>query len=89
MTSIDGYIYTRRAFGKWEALTPRLSEIKVPALIYWGDDDTSMMEGSRILNEGIAGSELVIVKGSDHNPHEEKPDFFNEALLRFLDRIKW
>jgi len=88
-TSIDGYIYMSRAISKWEPLTERLPEIKVPTLIFWGDEDLPFEEPSRIMNEGIADSELVTVGGVGHNPHEEAPDVFNEALLRFLGRIKW
>jgi len=89
MTSVEGYMYGPKAILKWEAVTPRLSEVKMPALIFWGDEDIPFEEPSKILKEGIADSELVTVKGSGHNPHEEAPDVFNEALLKFLDRIKW
>ena len=89
MTSVDGYIYASGAIGKWEPVTSRLSEIKLPTLIYWGDEDTPFTEPTRILKEGIADSEIVTVKGVGHNPHEEAPDVFNETLLRFLDRVKW
>jgi len=89
MTSVDGYIYASRAIGTWEPVTSRLSEIKVPALIYWGDEDLAFTEATKILKEGIADSEVVTVEGVGHNPHEEAPDVFNEALLKFLDRVKW
>ena len=89
MTSVDGSIYGMSAIGKWEAVTPRLSEIKVPALIYWGEEDLGFTEAVQVLKEGIADSELVTFKGVGHNPHEEAPDAFNEALLKFMNRIKW
>jgi len=89
MTSVDGSIYGMSAIGKWEAVTPMLSEIKVPALIYWGEEDLGFTEAVQVLKKGIADSELVTFKGVGHNPHEEVPDAFNEALLKFLDRIKW
>ena len=88
-TSIDGYIYMSRAINKWEPLTERLSEIKVPTIIFWGDEDLPFEEPSRIMNEGISDSELVTIGGAGHNPHEEAPDIFNKALLKFLGRIKW
>jgi len=88
-TSVDGYIYMSRAIGKWEPLTSRLSEIRVPTLIFWGAEDLPFTEPSKVMKEGIAGSELVTVKGVGHNPHEEAPDVFNEALLKFLGRINW
>lgn len=89
MTSPNGYIYGQKAITEWEPVTPKLSEIKVPALICWGDEDTSFSEAVQILKKGIADSELVTFKGVGHNPHEESTDAFNEALLKFLDRVKW
>ena len=88
MTSVDGYIYVSKAMDKWQPVTSRLSEIKVPTLIYWGDEDLGFTEAVQILKRGIADSELVTVKGVGHSPHEEAPDVFTEALLKFLDRIK-
>ncbi len=89
ITSVNGYIYVPRAFGKWKPVTSRLSEIKVPTLIYRGDEDLPFTEAVQTLKKGVAHSELVTVKGAGHSPHEEAPDVFNKALLRFLDRIKW
>ena len=89
MTSVDGYIYAAKAMGKWQPVTSRLSEIKVPTLIYWGDEDLPFANAVLILEGGIADSELVTVKGVGHSPQEEAPDFFNEVLLKFLGRISW
>ncbi len=88
-TSVDGYCYVWRAIAKWEPVTSRLSEIKVPALVFWGDEDLPFTEAVKVLKNGIADSELVTVRGAGHNPHEEAPDVFNEALLKFLNRVKW
>ena len=56
---------------------------------YVRDEDTAFTEAVQTLKAGIAGSELITVKGVGHNPHEEAPGVFNEALLKFLDKIKW
>lgn len=89
MTSVDGYIYTARAINKWPPVTPRLAEIKVPTLIFWGEEDIGFTNPTQILKNGIANSELLTVKGAGHSPHEETPDVFNKTLLKFLDRVKW
>jgi len=89
MTSVNGYIYGQKAIVEWQPVTSRLSEIKVPALICWGDEDEAFSEAVQILNKEIADSELVTFKGVGHNPHEEATDAFNEALLKFLGRVKW
>ncbi|MFC2005379.1 alpha/beta fold hydrolase [Chloroflexota bacterium] len=89
MTSVDGYIYCSGAIGKWAPITARLSEIKVPALIFRGEEDLAFVEAVQVLKDRIADSELVTVQDVGHNPHEEAPDVFNEALLKFLGRINW
>lgn len=89
MTSVNGYIYGPRAIAKWQPVTTRLSEIRVPTLIFGGDEDTAFTEPVKILERGIAGSELVTVRGMGHNPHEEAPQIFNQTLLKFMERVKW
>ena len=88
-TSVDGYIYVSRSFGKWAPVTDRLGEIKVPTLIFLGDEDEPFIRPSQTMKNGIAGSKLVVVPGAGHNPHEEAPDLFNEKLLKFLYKINW
>jgi len=87
--SPDAFIYTWKSIERQKPLDHRLSEINVPTLIYMGEEDITMAEGIQVLKEGIANSELVTVKGAGHSPHYEAPDAFNEALLKFLDRINW
>lgn len=88
-TSVDGYIYVPRSFGKWQPVTQRLGEIKVQTIIFRGEEDLGFERASLILKESIKGAELVIVPGAYHNPHEESPAFFNETFLKFLSEIKW
>lgn len=88
-TSVDGYIFASRSFGKWKPVTDRLHEIKVPTLIFWGDEDAPFQRPSLTLKESIPRAELIIVPGVGHNPHEEDPDIFNEALIKFLSVIDW
>ena len=59
MASVAGYIYGPRAIAKWQPVIPRLSKIRVPTLIHWGDEDTPFAEPVKIMKKGIAGSELV------------------------------
>jgi pimeloyl-ACP methyl ester carboxylesterase len=87
-TSVDGYIYVARSFGKWEPVTRRLGEIDVPVLIFWGDEDAPFLKPSQILKDSIPNAELVTVPGVGHSPHEEAPDFFNENLMPFLSKIE-
>ena len=85
-TSVSGYVYMARSFGKWQPVTRRLNEINVSTLIFLGDEDAGFVRASRILNEGIKDSQLITVSGAGHSPHEETPSVFNENLAAFLKK---
>lgn len=87
-TSVNGYIYVPRSFGKWQSVTPRLGEINIPTIIFRGEEDLGFVKASNVLKESIKGAELVVVPGAYHNPHEESPGFFNEKFLNFLSGLK-
>lgn len=89
MTSVDAYTYIPKAWSNWKSLTPRLSEINVPTLIYLGEEDLPFANAAQILKREIAKSELVMVRGVGHSPQEESPRYFNDKLLAFLNGIKW
>ena len=89
MASAVGYIHSTRAVAKWHLLTSRLSEIRVPTLIFWGDEDTPFAKAVKILEKGISDSSLVTVPGVGHSPHQEAHEVFNESLLKFLEKVKW
>jgi pimeloyl-ACP methyl ester carboxylesterase len=86
-TSVAGYVYAARSFGKWQPVTRRLGEIQVPCLIFLGEEDTGFYKASDILNQGIRGSRLVKVPGAGHSPHEEAPALFYETLETFLKAV--
>lgn len=85
-TSVDGYIHVGHAIGNWEPVTNRLNEIEVPTLVIVGEEDNAFLQSSQVLEESVPNAELVKVEGATHNPHEEKPEAFNEVLMDFLDR---
>jgi pimeloyl-ACP methyl ester carboxylesterase len=87
MTSAAGYIHSLKAVAKWQPITTRLSEIKVPTLIYWGDEDTPFADAVKILEKGIVGSTLITVRGAAHSPHKEAAEIFNQSLLKFLENF--
>ncbi|MCG2750335.1 MAG: alpha/beta fold hydrolase [Desulfobacteraceae bacterium] len=87
-TAVDAYIYVPRSFGKWQSVTGRLGEIKVPTLIFRGENDVGFVRPSDILKSSIPSSSLVVIPGAYHNPHEESPALFNEHFTGFLAGIK-
>ncbi len=63
----------------------RIPEIKAPTLIIVGEEDILIpLKYSKILNEKIEGSRLVIMKDCGHVPTLEKPEEFNKIVLEFL-----
>ncbi len=69
-------------------ITPRLGEIKVPALVIHGDADAAIaLDLARTLAVGIEGAELVVVPGAGHAANLTHPDTVNPAIERFLDGL--
>jgi 3-oxoadipate enol-lactonase len=63
----------------------RIREIKAPTLIIVGEKDILIpLKYSKILNEKIEGSRLVVMKDCGHVPPLEKPEKFNKIVLDFL-----
>ena len=64
----------------------RLHEIRCPVLAVVGDrDQPFMVEGARVLADGVAYGRLVVMPGLTHLPSLEAPEAFNRILLDFLD----
>lgn len=63
----------------------RLPEIKMPALLIWGNDDLITPPAvARQFNDNLPNSELVMLKECGHAPMMERPEAFNKALEEFL-----
>jgi len=63
----------------------RLGEIKVPTLLVIGDRDVPQIKATiETLEKGIGGSKKVAIKDAGHMVNLEKPDVFNDVVLKFL-----
>lgn len=63
----------------------QIGDSKVPTLIIWGMQDRLIpLEYSRVFQESISGSSVVIVEDAGHAPFAEKPAIVCELLHRFL-----
>lgn len=83
-TPTAGYVGCCHAIAALD-ITPRLGSIGVPTLIIVGEDDPGTpVAMSRVMHEGIRGSELVILPGCRHLANIEDPAAFNAALAAFL-----
>lgn len=64
----------------------RLSTIKCPALVIWGDEDRDFPKRhAEQLHTGIPGAKEKCITGSGHCPMIDKPDEFADAVLTFLE----
>jgi pimeloyl-ACP methyl ester carboxylesterase len=65
-----------------------LPDLTIPVLILVGAlDQVTPPSQSQAMHQRIKGSELQIVPGAAHMSNLENPEFFNRALLAFLDRV--
>lgn len=68
-------------------LTDRISAISLPTLIVVGEEDQGTpVAASKVMNERIKGSELVIIPAAAHLSNLEKPVAFTTAVMGFLAR---
>jgi 3-oxoadipate enol-lactonase len=86
-TSVDGYTGCGRAIQGLD-LTDALSEIKTKTLIVPGEHDLGFPETvSRVIQQKIADSDLILLKGAAHLGNVEQTHRFNEIVAGFLSRI--
>lgn len=70
-----------------ESVYDRLGEIKLPALIAVGDEDTATVPvKSERIHKAIAGSEFQIIPKGGHVSTIDAPDAVNAVLSDFLDK---
>ena len=66
----------------------RLSQIKVPTLIVWGEKDAiSPIVNGHTLNEKIEGSSFVVIQDAPHPCYLDKPDIWHWELTHFLETV--
>jgi 3-oxoadipate enol-lactonase len=70
--------------GKGVDLRPKVKDINIPTLIIAGADSMLPNSMSQFLHENIKGSVLEVIPDAGHMLMLEKPDIFNEAILRFI-----
>ena len=69
-------------------LGEELSQIKVPTLLIWGNNDTITPPFvAREFNRLIPNSELHFIDKCGHAPMMEVPDEFNKILHQFLQKL--
>src|SRR5881396_2566965 len=86
-TNPAGYIGCCQAIAGLN-LTDRIGAIKIPTLIIVGEDDQGTpVAASKVMNEQIKGSQLVVLKSAAHLSNMEQPEAFTNALTGFLSKV--
>jgi 3-oxoadipate enol-lactonase len=85
-TDAGGYINCASAVRDMSQ-TSILSNIEVPTIIIVGEDDPACtVEQSKVLEQHIKDSELVVLKNAAHLSNIEQTEAFNTAMLVFLNK---
>jgi pimeloyl-ACP methyl ester carboxylesterase len=84
--AVEAFIGAWNALGAWPGTRDRASGIAASTLIICGELDAPLVEPSRTLAELIPGAALEVIPEAAHSPQFERPDLFNAALRRHLDR---
>ena len=72
--------------GGYQSFGEKLSEIKQPTLILWGESDRILGTGdAHKFKAAIAHSQLIWIKDCGHVPHLEQPQVTAKHILEFKD----
>ena len=64
-----------------------LPDIKVPAIVIVGSEDTPFLAASDYMAAKIPGATKVVIDGAGHAANIDKPEAFNAALMEFLKAL--
>jgi pimeloyl-ACP methyl ester carboxylesterase len=65
-----------------------LEAIRIPTLLIAGDADLIAPPPIvRLLSQHIHGSQIAVLPECGHSAYWERPDLFNEAVLKFLRKV--
>lgn len=90
--------FSKRAQGKMYPIFKRvvtfdqtkdLPNIKVPALLIWGKEDSEVpLPIAKEMNGLISGSRLIIIENAGHNAHLDQPDLFYGTIKKFVGDLQ-
>jgi len=85
--SVDAFIGAQAGLNSWTGAIDRLASIVVPTLVIVGDlDFAPLVHAAKEMAKAIANATLEVIPETGHSPQYERPDLFNEALRKHLER---
>ena len=76
---------TWRSLGDWD-WRDDFVDLTVPTLIITGPGDTMPLEATEEWEEALPKAELVVLEGTGHYPHVERPGEYFGSVTEFLER---
>ena len=65
-----------------------LPNIKVPALVVVGANDTGFIAASDYMTKKIPNCKKVVIPDAGHASNMDQPEIFNKEVLGFLEGVK-
>ncbi|MDN8617369.1 alpha/beta fold hydrolase [Variovorax ginsengisoli] len=84
-TSVDGFAGCARAIQAMDYLAV-VDRVETPTSLIVGARDGTLPDAMRALAQRIRGAVFEVIEDAGHLPNVERPDAFNAALLRHLER---
>lgn len=85
--SVDAYIGAWQGLEAWQGTEHRAKDIAAPTMVIYGDlDAPPLIEAAKFLAANVSGAVLEVVPEAAHSPQFERPEIFNAALRRHLER---
>lgn len=64
-----------------------LDKIKVPTLVLVGENDTPFLQAAQYIEKNISGAILMVVPNAGHSANIDNAEYFNNAILNFLNNL--
>jgi pimeloyl-ACP methyl ester carboxylesterase len=85
--SVDAFIGASKGLDAWQGTRERLGSIVTPTMVIYGDLDFFLLiESAKHMARTIPNAVLEVVPEAAHSPQYERPELFNAALRRHLER---
>jgi pimeloyl-ACP methyl ester carboxylesterase len=84
--SLHGFMGAWRAMCGWQGTRERAHMITSATMVIYGDLDQGVIEPMKWLAKTVAGAVEEVVPEAGHSPQYERPEIFNAALRRHLQR---
>jgi 3-oxoadipate enol-lactonase len=88
-TTATGFVSCARAIQRLDYLD-QIAKITVPTTLMVGANDGPLPQAMQVMQQGIAGAQLVVIPNAGHLPNIDQSILFNAAMMRhFFQNPAW